>query len=173
MQKQPKTNATQRDVVSVQVGTDLTVQVIPNKEHEFLMTSRDVAIGYGISESNLRSAKSHNSAELVEGEHYFACVSKMDAGKPPVRMTHWTKAGVVRLGFYIKSERAKLFRDWAEKIIIQKLSVPSVHLPAVKAPKKHNLLAKERLADLLIDVCQIPNNKLRMSILNKLTQNHA
>ena len=34
----------------------------------------------------------------------------------------WTKRGVIRLGFFIKSERAKNFRNWIEDIIIEKIS---------------------------------------------------
>ncbi len=32
--------------------------------------------------------------------------------------TLWTKRGIIRLGFFIKSNRAKQFRDWAEDLII-------------------------------------------------------
>lgn len=75
---------------------------------------------------------------------------------------------------FIKSERAILFRDWAEKIILNAVSVPKPMLDLPLAVhNKRIVVGKERLADLLIDVCQITNNKLRMSILNKLTQNHA
>jgi hypothetical protein len=38
----------------------------------------------------------------------------------------WTKAGVVRLGFFVKSERAKAFRDWAEALILE---VTANHVP--------------------------------------------
>ena len=37
------------------VAENLIVMVEPNKEHEFLMTSVEVAKGYGISTSALRS----------------------------------------------------------------------------------------------------------------------
>lgn len=64
MQTTKKTNTTQRDVVSVQVATDLTVQVIPNHEHEFLMTSKDVAMGYGIGKSSIDWHKQENKTRI-------------------------------------------------------------------------------------------------------------
>ncbi len=37
------------------------------------------------------------------------------------RKLFWTKRGVIRLGFFIKSERAKKFRDWAEDLILNSI----------------------------------------------------
>ncbi len=34
----------------------------------------------------------------------------------------WTRVGIVRLDFFIKSERAKRFRDWAEAFIANGIS---------------------------------------------------
>lgn len=172
MRKTSTVNSQRQDVVSVQVGTDLTVRVIPNSQHEFLMTSKDVSIGYGISESTLRQSKHHHQNELLDDVHFvkgvrFSHTLAIKGVQP--HQIFWTKKGVIRLGFHIKSDRAKLFRDWAESIIVAKLTVPAVVLPAVNVPKKHNLVSKSNLADLLIDVCQITNEALRISILTKLT----
>lgn len=98
---------------------DIEVEIIENGEFDFLMDTSNVAKGYGTNENNIRNAKRNNQEELIEGKHYFTDKSK---GKK----MFWTKKGIVRLGFFIKSERAKKFRDWAEDYIVnQKLSSES------------------------------------------------
>ncbi len=77
------------------------------------METRLVAEGYGVAESTIREHKRKNSDELVENRH-FTSVSITDAGGLRRINTYWTKRGVIRLGFFIKSDRARLFRDWAE-----------------------------------------------------------
>ncbi|MDZ7877064.1 MAG: hypothetical protein U5L45_05310 [Saprospiraceae bacterium] len=44
----------------MQVTDGLVVTVIKESQHEFLMSSKDVALGYGIAESTIGSNK-HNS----------------------------------------------------------------------------------------------------------------
>lgn len=92
-------------------------------EHEFLMTTKQVAKGYGCSESVLRSHKRKRSdgeyPELIEGKHFVSSVQKMDARRNLEKtVVYWTKRGVIRLGFWIETERAKIFRDWAEELIL-------------------------------------------------------
>ena len=81
---------------------------------------------------------------------------------------YWTKAGVVRLGFFIKSERAKMFRDWAETVVLQALS-PQLPKSLPDAPKRrHNRLSQERLVGILADVARIDDRELRLSLISKL-----
>lgn len=90
-----------------------TISVVESSDHIFLLSSKDVASGYGVSESVLRSNKQNHSDELIEGKHFIIDRSYKNTPK-----TMWTKRGIVRLGFFIKSERAKQFRDWAEDYAI-------------------------------------------------------
>lgn len=162
------------------VAENLIVTVETNKEHEFLMTADEVSNGYGISKSTLRRHRMEHADELMEGKHYFTRVQKMNAGSestncPPVKRILWTKRGIVRLGFFIKSERAKLFRDWAEDLVIftaehaergQQLS-----LWPEPEKRKHNRLTQERLVDILADVARIDDKELRLSLVDKLVNN--
>ena len=116
--------------LSLEVTEGLKVTVIPDHQHVVLMTSKEVAYGYGTSEEALRQHKKVHSDELVEGKHYFVAVRfSHSAGIPlkalgvPHNATIWTQRGVVRLGFFVKSERAKLFRDWVEDITMEKLEI--------------------------------------------------
>lgn len=163
------------------VAENLIVMVEPNKEHEFLMTTAEVAKGFGISASNLRSCKCNHSEELVEGKHFISCVQNLDSGCEssnyiPNKQTLWTKRGIVRLGFFIKSERAKLFRDWAEDLVIftteQAAKAEQLSIWPEPEKRRHNRLTQERLVDLLADVAKVEDKELRLSIVDKLINNH-
>ena len=115
-------NLNQSQAVSLNVADDLTVTLIPNHNHEFLMTTKEVAKGYGIDQGSLRGQSSRNKDEFQEGKHFFkaaAICSTLSKNMQP-HSTLWTKRGVVRFGFFIKTMRAKMFRDWAEDLIINK-----------------------------------------------------
>lgn len=177
-----KTIATQpkNSRLSLQVVDNLTVQILPNTEHEFLMTTKEVAEGYGVSEYAIRMSKMRN-VELTEGTHFVTAVTicngkQLNALKIPHNAVLWTKRGVIRLGFFIKSARAKLFRDWAENLIIElekkadlfgekELVVKNPALPEIR---KHNRLTSDRLISILVDVAQIEDRNLRLSIIKKL-----
>lgn len=92
---------------------NVNLQLIESKEHSFLMSGRDVSVGYGVSEAVIRSHKKNQADELIEGKHFVMIRTANNATK-----TMWTKRGVVRLGNFIKSEQGRKFRDWAEDYII-------------------------------------------------------
>lgn len=168
-----KENLTQLDL---QVTNGLAVKLMPYPEHEFLMTTKEVAKGYGISEYTLRRHKMSHPDELIEGKHFVTAVHILNGNsKIPSNSTLWTKRGIVRLGFFIKSERAKFFRDWAEELIIKldeqtDLFGQSVAAKKLSEPKKrnHNRLTAERLLDIMADVVKIDDEYLRLKITKKL-----
>ena len=164
------------------VTEGVTVNVLPNEQYEYLMTTKEVANGYGTSPYTILKNKLRLENELVEGKHFVTAVQILNdkawTNCPrdlniPHNAILWTKRGVVRLGFAMRSERAKLFRDWAEELIIRfdeeccRMAVsPPKQLPAVR--RRHNRLTQERLVDILADVCKIDDKALRLSITNKL-----
>ena len=155
--------------LTLQVMNDLTVQLYTNPKFDFLMDNKTVASGYGVADSTIKSNKSNHSDELIEGKHfvYGSAVQNLD-GRSDIRpnMIFWTKAGVIRLGFFIKSERAKAFRDWAEKIVLE-VSAPPAHLPT-PVRRKHNRMTPARMVDILADVARIDEKELRLSLISKL-----
>ncbi len=171
--------------MSLTVTEGLTVTILPSSNHEFLMTTKEVAVGYGVSDYAVRKQSIRQASELTEGKHYVIagtyCPSEM---KTALNLPHnavlWTKRGIVRLGFFIKSERARLFRDWAEELIIRvdeqrdlfNQSVPTKKLPA---PRKTNAnrLTPARMVDILADVCMIEDKALRIRLTNKLIGGQA
>jgi|GEM_PF-6769982 len=88
--------------------------------HQLLLDNASVACGYGVSESSIRQHKSTKSDELVENKHFISVSNTDSSGSQSV--TYWTARGLIRLGFFIRSERAKKFRDRIEDLITEQTS---------------------------------------------------
>ena len=163
--------------IQMQVTAELAVKVLPNVEHEYLMTTKEVAYGYGTSKYAVYKALERHNDEMIEGKHF---IKGVDILSTPFKNSSiqansflFTKRGIVRLGFFIKSERAKLFRDWAEELIINVMENSENFLqpvPVLSAPKKrnHNRLTQERMISILSDVAKIEDRDLRLSLISKL-----
>ena len=155
-------------LLSMTVTEGITVNVLPNRQPEFLMTTREVAAGYGVSEWLIRKHKENHPDELLEGKHFLGNVNIIHAATPgSSRGTLWTKRGIVRLGFFIRSERARLFRDWAEDLVLAVVDKPAAQ--PVPSGRRINRLTPERVIDLLSDVCRSEDKELRERIVNKIT----
>ena len=153
--------------LNLQVTDGLAVAVIQNPNYEFVMSVKDVALGYGVSSGNIRNQMFRNQDEFIEGKHFVKGVCFSNAlPKVQPHAIYWTKAGVIRLGFFIKSDRAKLFRDWAENVILNVIAKP-ISLPPV-TKRRHNRLSQERLVSILADVARIEEKELRLSLISKL-----
>lgn len=98
-------------------NVELIVQ--EDSKHEWLLDTDLVAKGYGVDATNIRYHK-RKTSEFIDGKH-FTTVSNPHGGEPTV---YWTKKGVIRLGFFIRSQHAKRFRDWAEDLIVKKMEQP-------------------------------------------------
>lgn len=165
--------------MSLVVTDGLSVTVLPNPTHQFLMTTKEVANGYGVTDYAIRQNKVSLSNELIEGKHFVLAVSIPHGELPStLKCAHnavlWTKRGVVRLGFAMRSDRAKLFRDWAEELIIKVdeqrnlFGEPVGTHKTLPAKRNHNRLTHERLLDIMADVCLIDDRNLRLTISQKL-----
>lgn len=170
--------------LGLRVSPELEVTVFPHQKDEFLMSVRDVAIGYGVSVYVVRNILFRYLSEFKKGIHYHKGFELMEAqgitncyapeGAQP-HQTFWTKKGVIRLGFFIKSDRANLFRDWVESLVLAQLEkshvIPIAPIKALPQKKKalHNRLTHERMVDILAEVAKIEDKYLRMSIIEKLT----
>lgn len=111
---------TQPQLSQVIWANDTPIHVRPHPEHEYVVETARVANGYGVRPHTVRMHKREHADELFEGKHWIS-VSNPDADTrngEPKKATFWTKRGIVRLGVFIKSERAKRFRDAAEDLVI-------------------------------------------------------
>lgn len=177
-----------RGLLPVTVMEGVTVNVVPDERFEFLLSTRDVAAGYGVTRYAIRQVQCRYGEEFVRGKHFVTgcdILSHLHAKGVSTPITsirqpnqiYWTKAGIIRLGFFIKSARAKLFRDWAEELVIRldeqqdlfgsEMVKPVAALP-VKAKRNHNRLTADRMVRILADVARIENGELRMRLVNEL-----
>jgi hypothetical protein len=156
-----------KQVMHLKVTDGLAVAVIQNPSHEFIMPVKDVALGYGVSTGTIRKQLFDHKDEFIEGKHFVKGVTFCNTlSNIQPHAVFWTKQGIIRLGFSIKSERAKLFRDWAESVILN-YTAPAVQLPEVPK-RKHNRLTQERMISILADVAKIDDKNLRLSLISKL-----
>jgi hypothetical protein len=159
-------------ILAVKVTDDLSVQIVPNKNNEWLMTTSEVAKGYGVSKSTIWNHHSRYSSEFIDGHHFIKGLTKSE-GLPNSQphQVYWTKAGVIRLGFHIKSERAKQFRDWAEKVVLA-VTAPTVKLTKPRK-RRHNRLTQARMVELLSLVALVEDDTLRRELVLKLNPDAA
>ena len=59
----------------ITLAENLTVKVVPDRKYEFLMTTDEVAKGYGVSGGTIRTHKLEHAEELVEGKHFIVLVN--------------------------------------------------------------------------------------------------
>ena len=160
-------------IKKMKVAENLEVNVIPDGSHEFMMTTNEVAKGHGVSSGAVRAQMFRNQDEFIEGKHFIKGVTKRNTlDKIQPHQVFWTKRGIVRLVFFIKSERARLFKDWAEDLVVRITDRANqiqelISLPEMPS-RKHNRLTQERLIDILADVAKIDDKKLRLSLVAKL-----
>lgn len=116
---------------------DINLEVIPDKDHEWLLESALVADGYDVTTANIRKTKSRNEDEFEEGRHYV--VQIVTIGNLTKNKVFWTKRGVINLGFFIRSEKAKQFRRWAEDLILKVLERPVDNLKTLEQHTKRDV----------------------------------
>jgi hypothetical protein len=161
------------NLLPMTVTEGVTVNVLPNEAHEYLMTTKEVANGYGVTQYAILKNKLMLGSELIEGKHFISAITISNSGlNLPHNAILWTKRGIIRLGFAMRSERAKLFRDWAEELIISVSSGQPTVNKTLPARRNHNRLTSERLIRLLQLTHRIDDSTLRNEIVNELMGGH-
>jgi hypothetical protein len=81
----------------------------PDPNHGYLLPTKAVSEGFGVTPETIRSHKRNHSDELSDGLHFL--------------QTHagilWTKLGIIRLSFFINSDRSMRFRLAVEQQIME------------------------------------------------------
>lgn len=113
--------------MSLIIFEDVEIEIIENSKFVFTQTTNEVAKAYfgepktvqqaELFAKQIRQTRLNNKQEFIENKHFFYTYDNKNR-----KTIVWTKNGIVRLGFYIKSERAKKFRDWAEDYIVNQKS---------------------------------------------------
>jgi hypothetical protein len=90
--------------------TPILESATPDLAYGWTLSTRLVAEGYGVKPETIRSHKANNADEILEGHHWITGAHNH---------TYWTRAGVLRLGMFIKSDQAITFRNAAEAYLMQ------------------------------------------------------
>jgi hypothetical protein len=96
---------------------NINLEVREEPTHGWLLETALVAECYQVEKQVIKKHLQRNASEFIEGKHFVRWVQNVPSNEPQI---FFTKRGVIRLGFFIKSERAKKFRDFAEDLIVNK-----------------------------------------------------
>lgn len=158
----------------------LVVNILPNEslsvfshhEHGYLMSTKEVAKGYGIARNSIAKVHTRNSSEFIEGIHFVKGVTVCPTlSNIQPHATYYTKAGVLRFGFFVKSPRGVAFRDLAENLLLNALDQnrpkPSkINLPTTKK-RNHKRLTANKQLEMALDFAEVEPKELRMKLIRK------
>ena len=126
-------------------------------------TTEYVAKRYGTSEANIRTHKREHADEIVENIHFIT-----EQNKFGVNEIKWTLRGIIKLGMFIRSEKAKGFRLWAEQEL-EKAILKQVR--AFAEAREHNLRLVDEISDLKAE--QKHNQNVINGYKSQLSQRNA
>ncbi|WP_297960421.1 hypothetical protein [uncultured Campylobacter sp.] len=119
-------------------------------------TTEYVAKRYGTSEANIRTHKREHADEIVEGIHFIT-----EQNKFGVNEIKWTLRGIIKLGMFIRSEKAKGFRLWAEQEL-EKTILKQVR--GYAEAREHNLRLVDEISNLR--AVQISQGRHNQNVIN-------
>lgn len=134
--------------------SNIFAEAVPSDEHGFLMSTKFVALGYGVSDSTVRGHKRDRPTELIEGTHWL----KDDQGN-----TQWTARGVIQLGFCTQSKQGAEFRAWAENKL---MGVGQTDAPALPASSNLSILDSTAAAIADVVVSQLSTEQMLQERVN-------
>lgn len=86
-----------------------------NDSKQWYMTVDQVALGYGVSDVTIRRHLQEHADEIREGVERGVSILNTLGG--PQSKTILYREGVIKLGFFVRSQQAKNFRQWATNLI--------------------------------------------------------
>ncbi|WP_297921139.1 hypothetical protein [uncultured Campylobacter sp.] len=109
-------------------------------------TSEYVAQRYGVSKQTIIDHKRNHADEIVEDIHFIYELADTKGGGQEI--LKWTLRGIIKLGMFIRSEKDKGFRLWAEQEL-EKAILKQVRDYA--AIRKQNLVYEGEISNLKAD----------------------
>lgn len=91
---------------------------IYDSKHQWLLSAKEVALAYDISLGKLFEIQKEHETLLEEEKHYLYD-NILCCGQHSSTLLLWTKKGVLRMAYYIKSAQAMDFLDFIEDIHLQ------------------------------------------------------
>ena len=133
-------------------------------------TTEYVAQRYGVSTDAIKDHKKRHTDEIVEDIHFIYELADTKGGKQEI--LKWTLRGIIKLGMFIRSEKAKGFRLWAEQEL-EKAILKQVR--AFAEAREHNLRLVDEISNLR--AVQISQGRHNQNVINgyksQLSQRNA
>ena len=133
-------------------------------------TTEYVAQRYGVSTDTIKDHKKRHADEIVEGIHFIYELANTKGGRQEI--LKWTLRGIIKLGMFIRSEKAKGFRLWAEQEL-EKTILKQVR--AFAEAREHNLRLVDEISNLR--AVQISQGRHNQNVINgyksQLSQRNA
>jgi hypothetical protein len=124
--------------LTLDVKKGVSVAIFPDESQHFFISNKDVALGYNVTENNLLLIKRSNVSEFKEGIHYVTGALMHQKCQDEIgeklynwnrNQIFWTKQGIIRLSFFIKTQAAISFRDYLEQLVTDGLLAKEISLP--------------------------------------------
>lgn len=97
---------------------DVSVEVVPTNDHRrWYMTVEDVAVAYGRDRTNIVKHMTNHAEEIREGIERGVSIFHTLGG--PQEVTVLYRDGVIKMGMFVRSPRAKAFRQFATDIVVE------------------------------------------------------
>ena len=110
----------------VQFGSE-QYEVVPTHDlRQWYMTVLEVARAYGVDRTTISYHLREHAAELRDGIEVGSIVGNPNNGPREYGSTILFREGVIKLGFFVRSQQAAAFRQFATDLIVQHLEQQGV-----------------------------------------------
>ena len=109
---------------------DLELHPLLDARHEWFLSITEVAQAFDVDISTITAIKESKQSSLKEGRHY-QYEEVLSGGIRSSRILLWSKKGILRLAYYLKSDAALKFLDFTEDLHLhsdQSIDAQSQHM---------------------------------------------
>lgn len=147
-----------------------TITILANESHDLLIPDQDIIAGCGIGLSTLQINLHKHKGKFIEGQHYLSGITLSDDISKSCNLRRkvrlFTREGITLLYSTLKSNRAKQFLSWAEKI--NKNNCDTIE-ELTNYSSCCRYFTQDMMLSIISEVCKIEDNKIRLSLIAKLT----
>jgi len=93
----------------------LELHPVADKKHNWLLSVHETCEAFGIDRASIDALRQSHAETLSEGRH-FLYTTISSGGVSTSKIMFWTKKGIIRLAYYLKTDAALAFLDFAEDL---------------------------------------------------------
>lgn len=94
---------------------DLELHPVADSKHGWLLSVNETCEAFNIDRASIEALRQSHTETLSEGRHYlYTTISS--GGVNTSKIMFWTKKGIIRLAYYLKTDAALAFLDFAEDL---------------------------------------------------------